>query len=603
MTLRAKFSEWQRFIAGDSRDARALLPAVILAATLLAYLPALALGFVFDDQVLILTNDSIRSWRYFPSYFTSHIWAFRSPHLLANYYRPLFLAWLRLNDAWFGLRPWGWHLTSVAAHLAVTYLVYLLCRRLLGDARTAAGAALLFGVHPVHVEAVADITSVQEPLSTFFILAALLAFARSRGGKRQGLWLAASLAFTAMALLSKESALVLPLLIGTYIWVYDVNDGAAVLRALRASLPYWAVVVLYLPLRIRALHGFAHVVTPLSWAQLIYTVPSVLLFYLRLLVWPSGLSCYYDTPYISTPGWRDFAIPCLLLAGAAGALVYWHGWARRRDAAQAGAMAVAGWWMLLTLLPALNFRFLLHGEIAHDRYIYLPSVGFTILVAIAVRQALRAVPGWSRRPAWVLGSVLVFSGVLGGATARQCLFWSDDLVLSVRSHAIAPHNVSATSSLAAAVAARGMEGQAVALYQQALSLQPDYWVANRNLGYIYYNHGDYPQAVDFLARSLRVGPEEGDQFLYLGMALLHLGRFGEADKAVRTALLLRPQGRNYHLALGMILRAEGNLPDARQAIESELATDPRNSQAQALLKEVEEQMRAAPVKPAAPPPP
>ncbi len=150
----------------------------ILIATFLAYLDTLALGFVFDDHVLIVTNDSIRSWRYFPTYFTSHIWSFRYPHLLANYYRPLFLTWLRLNDALFGLHAWGWHLTSVLAHVAVTWLVYRLALRLTRDAWMAGVAALIFGLHPVHAEAVADITSIQEPISTFFILAAILAFAR-----------------------------------------------------------------------------------------------------------------------------------------------------------------------------------------------------------------------------------------------------------------------------------------------------------------------------------------------------------------------------------------------------------------------------------------
>src|SRR5208283_607014 len=214
-----------RHNAGDSRWARALLPAAILAATFLAYSATLVLGFVFDDHVLIVTNDSIRSWRYFPSYFASHIWSFRYPHLLANYYRPLFLTWLRLNDALFGLHAWGWHLTSVLAHVAVTYLVYRLCLRLTGDGWVAGAAGLLFGLHPVHAEAVADITSIQEPLSTFFILGAILAFGRSRESGQRVRWLCASLALTAAALLCKESGMALPVLVAVFVWIYGTADG------------------------------------------------------------------------------------------------------------------------------------------------------------------------------------------------------------------------------------------------------------------------------------------------------------------------------------------------------------------------------------------
>src|SRR5208283_20511 len=231
-----------RHNAGDSRWARALLPAAILAATFLSYVATLVLGFVFDDHVLIVNNDSIRSWRYFPSYFTSHIWGFRYPHLLSNAYRPLFLIWLRLNDLVFGQHAWGWHLSLVAAHVAVTYLVYRLCLGLTRDGWVAAAGALIFGLHPVHVETIAEAAWADQPLSTFFILAAMLAFLRSReaGPRLDSIgaggdvrvarakawvgwpchvgWLAASLAFTAAALLSKESGLVLPIWMSGFAW-------------------------------------------------------------------------------------------------------------------------------------------------------------------------------------------------------------------------------------------------------------------------------------------------------------------------------------------------------------------------------------------------
>src|ERR1019366_7525636 len=463
---------WRRF-NGSWEDALSQwrLPAAIMFATFLAYVDMLALGFVFDDHVLIVTNDSIRSWRYFPSYFTSHIWSFRYPHLLANYYRPLFLTWLRLNHALFELHPWGWHLTSVLAHVAVTYLVYRLALLLTRDRWVAVVAGAIFGLHPVHAEAVADITTIQEPLSTFFILAAVLAFASScdmseearwpwrRGGvtgvppvpghgqdghgtedvprasrpcssmarmamaqepchgrpAREGAWpgwprlwkcrkgwLAAALVFTAAALLSKESGMVLPVLICGYTWIYGAGNGrevsamqkgpsilARAIFALVASIPFWLVVLVYVPVRIHALKGFAHVITPLPISTVIFTIPSVLFFYLRLVFWPSGLSCYYDTSYILTPGWSNCVLPAILLLAIAAAIAFWYVHTRRSALENAKVIAFAGLWMVLTLVPVLNFRFLPEGEIAHDRYVYLSSVGFVILVAMAVRTLIR----------------------------------------------------------------------------------------------------------------------------------------------------------------------------------------------------------------------
>jgi Flp pilus assembly protein TadD/uncharacterized membrane protein len=318
----------------------------------------------------------------------------------------------------------------------------------------------------------------------------------------------------------------------------------------------------------------------------------VLIFYLRLLVWPLGLSCYYDTPYISAATLRGFFLPLAGVLAALALLLGWYFRTRRARPAEARTLAFAGLWMALAILPVLNFRLLPEGEIAHDRYLYLPSVGFSIIVALALRQALRGRGYFQTRPAWVAVGTVVACLLMGFATLRQSLYWSDDLSLNFHAHEIAPHNVSATTSLAAAVAQRGMEGPAMTLYQQALAIQPEFWRANVNLAYLYYGQGNYPEAARYFARACADDPTDGGQFLYLGMALLRMGRHSEAEKAVRTALLVRPQGKDYHLGLGMVLRGEGKLSEARQEIGAELFEDPQNPEARTLLDEVAREMEA-----------
>jgi Flp pilus assembly protein TadD len=182
---------------------------------------------------------------------------------------------------------------------------------------------------------------------------------------------------------------------------------------------------------------------------------------------------------------------------------------------------------------------------------------------------------------------------MGYATLRQSLYWSDDLTLNYRAHQIAPHNVSATTSLAAAVAQRGMDGVAMELYQQALAIQPEFWRANVNLAYLYYTHGNFPEAARFFARAGAADPTDGDQFLYLGMTEMRLSHLSQAEGAIRTALLIRPNGKNYHLGLGMVLATEAKFPQAKHEIETELAQDPQNRQAQALLKEVDQKIQSS----------
>ena len=179
-------------------------------------------------------------------------------------------------------------------------------------------------------------------------------------------------------------------------------------------------------------------------------------------------------------------------------------------------------------------------------------------------------PHW---PAWTAG--LLLFAAMGYATMRQTLFWSDDLTLNYRAHEIAPHNVNATTSLAAAVAQRGMDATAMVAIAEALAAHPGFWRANVNLAYIYYAHGNYPEAARLFARACAADSTDGDQFLYLGMSLLRMGRVSEAEQAVRTALLVRPQGKRYHLGLAMVLRGEGKLAEARREAQAELADDPQ----------------------------
>src|SRR3954451_20810695 len=99
---------------------------LLAALTFLVFCGTLAFGFVYDDRMQILENVSITRWSYVPQYFTKNVWALIDPHILANYYRPLFLLWLRINYSLFGLNPTGWHALSVALHVIVVVQVYWL---------------------------------------------------------------------------------------------------------------------------------------------------------------------------------------------------------------------------------------------------------------------------------------------------------------------------------------------------------------------------------------------------------------------------------------------------------------------------------------------
>src|SRR5262249_31639583 len=128
----------------------------------------------------------------------------------SSYYRPLFLTWLVLNHSLFGLAPAGWHLMLILLHLLATYLTFRLVIDITGDTIASALAALIFGLHPVHVESVAWISGATDVLCAVALLCASIALERALKNERAGLWAGLSFLSFAVALLFKETACVWP---------------------------------------------------------------------------------------------------------------------------------------------------------------------------------------------------------------------------------------------------------------------------------------------------------------------------------------------------------------------------------------------------------
>jgi Flp pilus assembly protein TadD len=602
---------------------RVILLSFVLLSTLAVYLPTLRYQFVFDDPDQIVKNQAVHSASSIPHYFTSDVSPHASSDEVGNFYRPVFLLWLLANYKIGGLNPVWWHGTSLAMHLLATLLVYLLAFRMTRDEFLAGGSALLFGLHPVHIEGVAWISGVTEPLLAVFFLASFLCFIKSRepaheGKSRRRGWLIASLGLFILALLEKETAIVLPVLIFFYVWIFEssgagetgskLSKASVALADARASdthpqeskatglfkpiasaLPYFGLTAVYLVARFLALKGLGHAITPLSLKTLILTWPSVLLFYFRLLVWPVGLSAFYDTPYITSLSVRDFILPAVAIAIIVTALYFWS----RRSR----LVAFFCIWMLLPILPLFNLSVFKDGEIAHDRYLYLPSVGFCILIAFAVRHFGF---GSTRIHGLRVTQLIILVGLaclLGIATWYQQAIWASDLSLSARGVAIAPRNVMAANNLGKELALRGDYDAAIPLFRQVLERRPKYWLANFNLGYVYYRVGNIPEAERYLRKAIEIDANEAAEQRFLGYTLLETGRVDEAETVLRRAIALQQDAPNQHYVLGTILKQKGDLDGARREFRLELTFNPKHAEARqeaAALEVAKQPKRSSP---------
>src|SRR4029077_17982250 len=186
--------------------------------TAITYVGTIRFDFVYDDDPQIVHNPFLRAWHYVPQYFVSSVWKQMAPLTPGNYYRPFFLLLARVNYSVFADHALGWHLIAVLMHLLVTWLTYVLVRKMTGQFTTAWLAAVIFGVHPIHHEVVAWVSGTTESLLAILFLLAFLAYLQFREGSK-AIWMAVSCAIYALALLSKETAIVLPALVFAHGWI------------------------------------------------------------------------------------------------------------------------------------------------------------------------------------------------------------------------------------------------------------------------------------------------------------------------------------------------------------------------------------------------
>jgi 4-amino-4-deoxy-L-arabinose transferase-like glycosyltransferase len=579
----------------------------VLVVTFLAYAETLRYQFVFDDTEQILQNPMVQSWHNVPRFFTQHVWGDVFPNAPGDYYRPVFLLWLLINYSLFGQGPFGWHLTTVFAHIAVTLLVFLLARKILKDPISSGIASMIFGLHPVHIESVAWVSGVTDSLLAMLFIPAFLCYLNYRDPEqsRRSRWLWGSLVLYALALLAKETAIVLPLMIfagesllspvgtslrGGYRGGWLRVAGSRVLRAVLCIAPYVAITIVYLLVRIAVLKGFGHRMILLPFWTMALTWPSVLWFYIKLLVWPVGLSVFYDLSYVTKPGFSSFVMP-LLLGVALPATVWW--WLRRAaDQTARPAILIAFLWLIMPILPVLNLSFFTEGEIAHDRYLYIPSIGFSILAGIALGRFRAGHKKLFGLPALqIIATAGVACALLYGVVSQHA-YWSSELVLYHHGVTVAPNNKLAKANFGNAISQRGLYEEAISVFQEVYDVDPGYWQANYNLGYNYYKLGRFTEAEMYLVRAAEINPNEPKQYLTLAVTLFELGRLDQAERVIRHAIALRPHGYGFHYALGAILKVGGKLHEALDEFKIEVEYFPEYESAYEHIADIENQLRA-----------
>ncbi len=538
---------------------------------LIAYAGALRGEFVYDDTLEIVRNPYIQHTRYLWRALTSDVWAFKGERDAAwsNYWRPAFVAWMTLNYRLFGLNPLGWHVTSLLAHLAATLLAY---RVLIGfgvRAAVAAVATWVFAVHPVQVESVAWVSGVPNSLAAIGLFASFAAYLRLRERASAARWVAA-LGFYALALLSREGAVVYPaILLGTEWILRDTDSPVAPTfwrRAIVGCPPFAVLAVVFVLARFAVL-GVVRIVAPgaPSVAGVLMTVPSLLAFYVRQVFVPIQLGPVYGLRAVSdaNAGWWNFVLP---LAGLTFAAIMLFRVARRRPGVQLGLL-----WACLPLVPILDIRSFVTDQLVHDRYLYLPLLGFALAAAALTAERVQRLARGRRDRAdqTLAGLGLVVSLALAVATWRYAPVWANEIALWTRGVQTAPESATAFHQLGEAHRQAGHLDDARAALRRALELDADLTLANLALAALDVRERHFPAAEERLQRVLAVYPDLAAARDQLALCYQQQGQFLRAVAVFDEGRGLIPYKRLiYTVNIAVLLYQAGQQDQALAELES-----------------------------------
>jgi len=549
--LEATDSGW---LARKLRDPRvALRLSLIFLAAL--YIRTIAYGFVYDDLGIIFVQW--KGWKALGPLFLHDIFA--SPQGAgSSYYRPLSSAWGIIFHHWTGGTPGWFHLEAVAIHLVVFYLAYVLGKYLFRSEWMALLTALLFALHPSKVEAVAWIgSSGCDGLGGIFFFTSLICYFKWRESPSTA-WLAGSVVLYAACLFTKETLAVLPGLVALHFWL-TVDARARVRKTFFLLLPYGVALACYFVMRHIALTPHVSTSTvalpylkPSFTATNLWSAPLAFWWYVKHLLWPTGLSVMYDSIIVTHPTLWNFVLPALglLFAIGIGAWLWW----RHRSLETTFTVT----FFILTIAPYIVLAPMAQE---HDRYLYLASYPFAALIAWLLLKPSRV----SAKARYCIGVlILVLCAV---SSWHETGFWADNLSLWQRASVIAPTEIRPKYVLAGEYMLAENKAAATRTIDEGLQLHPDSPYLLHARAALFESNGDLPAARAEFEKAFaadKVGNLKPIAAMKIGAIAMKQQNYGEAENWYRTAVTLAPDAPGYHAALAKALRAEGRDAEAAQ---------------------------------------
>jgi len=498
--------------------------ALIAVAAFIAFAPALRAGFTnWDDDQLVVDNPAIRG--------------FRGENLRAVFgyafcgtYIPLTLLSFAVDYQRSGLKPAGFHFTNILFHVLNALLVFGLIFMLTRNPGVALGAGILFAVHPLRAESVAWITERKDVLFAFFYLLALISYIRYA---RKPSWIFYILSFVSFLLagLAKGAALSLPLILFLTDWFLGRQNQA---RRIWEKIPFLAAAVVFGLLAVLAQRTLLSAQIPIL--KRFFTANWVAAFYLAKTVVPIRLSALY--PY---PANFPATLPMLFLLAplATAGLAFFAGYSLPFTKKFVYGLL----FFLVTLLPVSQLITVAGPEIAANRYTYLPLAGIFYILAegFCFLFGRRLIPAaWKK----LLVAAAAVAIVCLTFTARQrAQTWRDSISLwtdVLRNNPLVPE---AYNNRGAVYAGLRQYDRALADYDRALAIDPDFSRALNNRGAAFQRIGDFEKARADFDRAVGLDPKNADVYYNRGNLYMAMEDYKSAIRDYTAAVELNPLHR------------------------------------------------------------
>jgi protein O-mannosyl-transferase len=513
------------------------------------YAPSLHHGFLhYDDPIYVSENVEVAqgvTWH-------GLLWACNLGYA-ANWHP---LTWLShmLDVQLYGMAAERHHLTSILLHIANSLLLFWLLCRTTRAWRRSAVVALLFAVHPLHVESVAWIAERKDVLSALFWMLtfhAYVSYVRRPLHRRR----LAILVIFALGLMAKPMLVTLPFVLLLFdIWPLgrlSLNAGQRQvwLQLVLEKIPLFALSVISSIVTVIAQWrgGAVQKLEMLSFGMRAANAAVSYVLYIVQMLWPRNLIAYY---FYEPPSVPLVVVSVAILASVSALAIHY---AKRHP------YLLVGWaWYLCALLPVIGL-IQVGQQSRADRYTYLPLIGLFIAAAWGIPKLLKDRHG----PNIAVG---IATGVLiCGFTAlarNQVGYWENDFALWEHAVQSEPRNCFARTNLGTALAAHGDLDAAIDQYTEALRIKPNSAETHNGLGLALFKKGLWREAMLHFAEALRINPRSVEAHGNMGTVLGTLGKNEEAISEFLAALKINPQNAEMHYDLGLSLAGQGKTDEA-----------------------------------------